>query len=73
MNIEQIAMDCLDVNEETLQTSSMELKEIDAWYYSNPMRGGLSMIINRDGEKLVANSSISFQQHYSDFCQGKRN
>ena len=27
MNIERIAMDCLGVNEETLQKSSMELKK----------------------------------------------
>lgn len=50
-----------------------EIPEIDAYYFWNPVRGGISVIINKNGEKLGATSSVSFEKHVKAFQEGKRN
>lgn len=47
--------------------------EIDGYYFWNSTRGGLSVIINHQGERLCATSSISFKEHLKAFIDGKRN
>jgi hypothetical protein len=73
MDIMQIVIEILGIDECTYSHCQKELPEIDGWYFWNPIRGGKSMIINRNGEKLVANSSVSFDRHLSDFISGRRN
>lgn len=46
----------------------------DELYYAyNPVRGGLAVILNQDGEKLVATSGVSLQKHLDTFLCGRRN
>lgn len=75
MNSEVLKMvsDVLGVDEMVLEDNSKMLDEINAMYYWNPVRGGLAIIVDNNGEKLVATSSVSFEKHYNDFCAGKRN
>ena len=65
-------MKTLNIDEETFNKCQKKLDEINGWYFWNPQRGGLSMIITENGEKLVANSSISFKRQYHDFIKGKK-
>lgn len=46
---------------------------LDAYYFWNPIRGGIAVIIDDKGEKLAATSSISFNKHLQAFLDGKRN
>lgn len=66
-------MEILDIDIETFKKCRKKINEIDAWYIWNPARGGKSVIIDSRGEKLVANSSVSFNKHLQDFKGGKRN
>lgn len=47
--------------------------EINGYYFWNPVRGGLSVLINAQGERLVATSSVSFEKHLRVFLEGRRN
>lgn len=50
-----------------------EVPEINGYYFWNPVRGGLAVLINLDGEMLGATSSVSFNRHLEAFLNGKRN
>ncbi len=50
-----------------------EVPEINGWYFWSPERGGLSVLINSNGEKLAATSAVLFDKHLKAFCAGKRN
>lgn len=63
----------LNISQDEVIKNSKELAEIDAVYAWNPIRGGRSIIINQYGERLIANSSISFNQLKQDFIEGMRN
>jgi hypothetical protein len=66
-------MSLLNINEETFENCKKKIPEIGGWYYWNPVRGGLSIIINDKNEKLIATSAVSFDEHLSAFKKGKRN
>ncbi len=57
--------------EETLKNS----KKIDdnLTYYWNPMRGGNSLIADKDGNYLAASSSVNFDDLLKEFKIGNRN
>ena len=42
-------------------------------YYWNPSRGGLSVIVDIDGNFLAATSSISFEELLKEFKKGDKN
>lgn len=63
----------LNLTEEEVQKHYKEIPKIDAYYFWNPIRGSISIIINKDGEKLSATSSIGFEEHLKAFIDGKRN
>ena len=65
-----IAEEALHIDIATLTENCKYLKKIDAYYFWNPMRGGMAVIANSDGKKLVANSSIAFRKHYKGFING---
>lgn len=50
-----------------------DVPEINGYYFWNPIRGGLSVLINFDGEMLAATSSVAFDRHVEAFLNGKRN
>lgn len=70
--IEDIAKK-LHMSIEDLKKHCKEVPEIDGYYFWQPFRGGISIIINNVGEKLCATSSISFAEHLKAFKEGKRN
>lgn len=68
----KIVSDILKLSEEEVQKYCKEVLEIDGYYFWNPVRGGLSVIINHRGERLCATSSISFEEHLKAFKEGRR-
>lgn len=70
--IEDIAKK-LHMSVEDVKKHCKEVPEIDGYYFWQPFRGGISIIINNVGEKLCATSSISFEKHLKAFKEGKRN
>lgn len=70
--IVKIASYVLELSEEEVQKHCKEVPEINGYYFWNPVRGGNSIIINKDGEKLGATSSVNFEEHLKAFKEGKR-
>jgi len=68
-----IAIEILKMSKEDVIKNSKSIPEIDGFYFWNPTRGGLSIIINSNCEKLGATSSVSFEKHLKAFIEGKRN
>ena len=71
--IVEIAATAIHVSTEVAEKHSKQVPQIEGWYFWNPARGGLSVLVNKAGEKLSATSAISFEKHLSAFCSGKRN
>jgi hypothetical protein len=69
--IEDVAK-TLNMSVEDVKKYSKEVPEIDGYYFWQPVRGGISVIINKDRETLCATSSISFEKHLKYFMDGKR-
>lgn len=63
----------LNLTDEELSSNSLELEDINAFYFWSSGRGGKAMIINDNGEKLVATSAVRFDDHLKAFKMGKRN
>lgn len=63
----------LNISIEDAQRYSREIPEIDGIYFWNPLRGGNSVIITRNGGKLAATSAVGFEEHLAAFKNGKRN
>ena len=63
----------IDLPVEQLNEYSKELVDIDATYFWNPARGGVSIIVSNTGKYLVANSSINFEKLLEEFKNGRRN
>lgn len=71
--IVKIASDVLGISVTEAQKNSKEIPEIEAYYFWNSIRGGLAVIINSNGEKLAATSSVSYETHLQAFIDGRRN
>jgi hypothetical protein len=69
----EIAAKAMHVTVEEAQQHWKEIPEHDSYYLWNPVRGGISVIINNNGEKLAATSSVSFERHLKAFLEGRRN
>lgn len=69
----KIASEIVKLPENKVLEHYKELPEINAYYFYNPIRGGNSVIINEDLEKLGATSRVSFERHLQAFKDGKRN
>lgn len=69
----EIATKILNIPPETAKKYSKTVPEIDGMFFWNPVRGGLQVLIGATGEKLAANSSLSFEQILTAFQKGKRN
>ena len=63
----------IGVSTEEAQKYSKVIDGINAIYFWNPVRGGKSVIIDEEGEKLAATSSVSYERHLKAFLEGKRN
>ena len=62
----------MELSEEEVQKHCKEVPEINGYYFWNPVRGGNSIIINKDGEKLGATSPVNFEEHLKAFKEGER-
>lgn len=68
-----IAADTIKIPAEEVKKNVKEIPELNAWYFWNPIRGGLAVIVNASGEKLGATSAVSYEKHVKAFADGKRN
>ncbi len=69
----EIAANALNVNSKDIKDNYKELPEINACYFWTSGRGGISVIVNTDGEILKATSRVSLERHINAFKSGKRN
>lgn len=72
-SILKTAAEVLNISLNEALTNYEEIADEKLHYFWNPIRGGVSLIINDEGEKLAASSSISFEQHLQAFKNGRRN
>lgn len=63
----------LNMSVEDVKKHCKEVPEIDGYYFWQPVRGGITVLVNKSGEKLGATSSVSFEKHLKAFKEGKRN
>lgn len=63
----------LGITSEDAKRNCREIPEIDAFYFWNNQRGGKAMIINEQGERLIASSAVKYEDHIKAFVSGKRN
>ena len=75
MNEEMLlkASEILKISREEAKKNSKPIPDEGAFYFWNPTRGGLQMIIKDDGDKLVLGSAFSFEKTLAMFREGKRN
>lgn len=69
----KIAATAMHIAEEKAAENYKQIQDSDAYYFWNPVRGGISVIVNTNGEKLSATSAVSFQKHLDAFLSGRRN
>lgn len=67
------AAETMKVPLEVAEENYKELPKQDAYYFWNPVRGGITVIVGKDGEKLGASSGIIFEKHLQAYIDGKRN
>ncbi len=72
-NIMEIAAKAMKLSVEEVKKYQKAVPEIDGWYFWNPIRGGIAVLVNAAGEKLAATSGVSFEKHLKAFQGGKRN
>lgn len=63
----------LGLTDVEIENNFKELHEINACYFWSSKRGGNAVIINENGERLVASSAVRFEDHVNAFKAGKRN
>ena len=71
MDILKMASTILKIMPEEIK--STPVPDSDAVYFWDPSKGGMAVIINSVGEKLLATSGVSPQKHMEDFKAGRRN
>lgn len=71
--IVKIAAETMKVSENVAEENYKELPEQDAYYFWNPERGGIAVIVGKNGEKLGAVSGLAFEKHLQAYIDGKRN
>ena len=71
--IAETAAHLLGISTEDAKKHSKFVDEAEAYYFWDAKRGGKSVIINYEGEKLVVGSATSYENLVSAFLSGKRN
>lgn len=62
----------LKITEKEAGEYSHEIEGLNALYFSVPIKGGDSLIIDENNEILYANSSVSYNAHINAYKEGKR-
>jgi hypothetical protein len=71
---EQIALvaKLLQIPLEKVREYSGLIKDVNALYFGEPIKGGIALIVGEDGTVLYANSSVGYSEHLHEFINGKR-
>lgn len=69
----EIAAQVMKVPVEEAEKHCKSIPDTDAYYFWNPARGGIAVIVAKNGEKLGATSSVSYERHVKEFLNGRRN
>ena len=69
----KLAAEAMHVEPETAEKNCKEIPEHGLYYFWNPVRGGIAVLINESGEKLAAGSAVRFERHLQAFLDGRRN
>lgn len=69
----EIAAQTINLSKEEVAENHLDIPELNATYFWDKKRGGLSVIVAEDGTKLGATSAISYEKHLAAFKAGKRN
>ncbi len=71
--IVEAAAKAMKVSVQVAKENHKLIPEHNLYYFWNPVRGGISVIINDECEKLAAVSGVKFEKHLEAFLNGKRN
>lgn len=69
----KVAAETMKTTADVAKDNNKYIDEIDGYYFWNPIRGGISVIIDKNGEKLSACSRVKFDDHLKEFKNGRRN
>lgn len=69
----ELAANAMKTTKEEAMNHRRKIPELDAYYFWNPIRGGIAVIVDSHGEKLAATSSVSFERHLQAYLDGRRN
>jgi protein associated with RNAse G/E len=72
-NIVESIKGILCLSDTEVEKNCKELSEMNACYFWASNRGGNAVMINEDGERLIANSAVRFEDHVKAFKSGRRN
>lgn len=72
-NIIESVKEVLGLSNDEIEKNVKELPEINAFYFWSSERGGNAIIINAEGERLIAGSAVRFEDHVKAFEAGRRN
>ncbi len=72
-SILELAAQAMKVTAEDAEQHCEYLEDINAYYFWNPVRGGIAVIVNEAGERLAATSGVSLDRHKQAFLSGRRN
>jgi len=73
IKILELAAKAMKITTDAAAEHCKEAPEIGGWYFWNPVRGGISVLINAAGERLAASSGVNYDQHLKAFKNGRRN
>jgi len=68
----ELASSLLKISLEEAEEFCVPLDEIDAYYFSVPVKGGGSIIIDFSLEVLYADSTVSYDEHINAYKNGIR-
>jgi len=68
-----MASEILEISPSEACENCEPVPEIDGYYIWDSSRGGLSMLVSESGERLVATSSVGFDEHLEAYLAGRRN
>ncbi|MDY4488149.1 MAG: hypothetical protein SPE18_08885 [Candidatus Limivicinus sp.] len=72
-NIIESVKEVLGLSNDEIEKNVKELPEINAFYFWSSERGGNAIIINAEGERLIAGSAVRLEDHVKAFEAGRRN
>lgn len=62
----------LHLSAEDVRANSAIIQQNGALYFSEPVKGGASILVNTDGSVLFADSSVDYDEHIKEFDAGRR-